>query len=34
VDHRVLDGVIGARFLMLIKEHLENPSEILGEVLR
>jgi pyruvate dehydrogenase E2 component (dihydrolipoamide acetyltransferase) len=31
IDHRVLDGVIGSRFLMCVKEHLENPVDILGE---
>lgn len=31
IDHRVLDGVIGSRFLMRVKEHLENPVEIMGE---
>jgi pyruvate dehydrogenase E2 component (dihydrolipoamide acetyltransferase) len=31
IDHRVLDGVLGSRFLMCVKEHLENPVEILGE---
>lgn len=31
VDHRVLDGVQGARFLGRVKTLLENPFEILGE---
>jgi pyruvate dehydrogenase E2 component (dihydrolipoamide acetyltransferase) len=26
VDHRVMDGVLGAKFLAEIKEHLENPD--------
>jgi len=30
LDHRVLDGVKGARFLKLIKDYLENPFELLG----
>ena len=30
IDHRVLDGVMGARFLMRVKEHLEQPAEIMG----
>jgi pyruvate/2-oxoglutarate dehydrogenase complex dihydrolipoamide acyltransferase (E2) component len=28
IDHRVLDGVLGSRFLMRVKDHLENPVEI------
>jgi len=30
VDHRVLDGVIGAKFLARVKDALENPFELLG----
>ena len=30
VDHRVLDGVLGARFLARVKSILEHPFEILG----
>jgi pyruvate dehydrogenase E2 component (dihydrolipoamide acetyltransferase) len=30
VDHRVLDGMQGAEFLMRVKQHLENPFELLG----
>jgi pyruvate dehydrogenase E2 component (dihydrolipoamide acetyltransferase) len=30
VDHRVLDGVDGARFLKRIRDILENPFEIMG----
>jgi pyruvate dehydrogenase E2 component (dihydrolipoamide acetyltransferase) len=30
VDHRVLDGVLGAGFLTRVKDILENPYEILG----
>ena len=31
IDHRVLDGVLGSRFLILVKEHLEKPVGIFGE---
>lgn len=31
VDHRVLDGVLGARFLEGVKDHLENPYALLGQ---
>ena len=27
-DHRVLDGVAGARFLMVLKEILEEPGKL------
>ena len=30
VDHRVLDGVAGARFLALVREALEEPAQLLG----
>ena len=30
VDHRVLDGVAGARFLALVREALEEPARLLG----
>jgi len=30
LDHRVLDGVMGARFLKLVKDYLENSFELLG----
>jgi pyruvate dehydrogenase E2 component (dihydrolipoamide acetyltransferase) len=30
VDHRAMDGVLGARFLERVKDHLENPYEIMG----
>ncbi len=30
VDHRVLDGVQGARFLEQVKRYLENPFELMG----
>ena len=29
IDHRVLDGVQGSQFLMLVKKHLENACELL-----
>jgi pyruvate dehydrogenase E2 component (dihydrolipoamide acetyltransferase) len=31
VDHRVLDGAAAADFLTLIRRHIENPFELLGE---
>jgi pyruvate dehydrogenase E2 component (dihydrolipoamide acetyltransferase) len=31
VDHRVLDGVQAAEFLMLVKGHIENPYELMGD---
>ena len=31
VDHRVLDGVLGAGFLTRVKDILENPYEVLGD---
>lgn len=30
VDHRVLDGVIGAQFLGRVKKRLENPFDVIG----
>jgi pyruvate dehydrogenase E2 component (dihydrolipoamide acetyltransferase) len=30
VDHRALDGVLAAQFLGRVKDHLENPYEIMG----
>lgn len=29
-DHRVLDGAVGARFINIVKDYLENPSRLLG----
>jgi pyruvate dehydrogenase E2 component (dihydrolipoamide acetyltransferase) len=31
VDHRVMDGVLGAQFLECVKTRLENPYEVLGQ---
>jgi pyruvate dehydrogenase E2 component (dihydrolipoamide acetyltransferase) len=30
VDHRIIDGVLAARFLNYIKDCLENPEQIVG----
>ena len=29
-DHRVLDGAVGAKFINVVKDYLENPSRLLG----
>jgi pyruvate dehydrogenase E2 component (dihydrolipoamide acetyltransferase) len=29
-DHRVIDGVMGAKFMQTLKELLENPKQLLG----
>lgn len=29
-DHRVVDGAVGARFMNLIRDYLENPTRLLG----
>jgi pyruvate dehydrogenase E2 component (dihydrolipoamide acetyltransferase) len=32
LDHRVLDGVVGALFVQVVKRHLEDPHELLAEL--
>jgi pyruvate dehydrogenase E2 component (dihydrolipoamide acetyltransferase) len=27
-DHRVIDGAVGAQFLMTVKKYLENPAAL------
>jgi pyruvate dehydrogenase E2 component (dihydrolipoamide acetyltransferase) len=34
IDHRVLDGIQGARFLAEVKEYLEKPFFLLHQFLR
>ncbi|MCI4327755.1 MAG: 2-oxo acid dehydrogenase subunit E2 [Thermoplasmata archaeon] len=32
LDHRVLDGIVGAQFLQVVKSHLEDPHQLFAEL--
>ncbi|HTT35110.1 MAG TPA: dihydrolipoamide acetyltransferase family protein [Thermoplasmata archaeon] len=32
LDHRVLDGIVGAQFLAVVKSHLEDPHQLLADL--
>ena len=32
LDHRVLDGIVGAQFLAVVKSHLEDPHQLFADL--